>query len=326
MIEREVIVVGGGPAGSSAAWALKRDGVDCLVLDRENFPREKLCAGWITPQVLTDLEFEPTDYPHRFLTFEALNVSIKGLRVTLRSPQHSVRRYELDAWLLDRSGAERARHNVRHIVEADAGYVVDGKYRCRYLVGAGGTRCPVFREIFRPVHPRPSALQAVTLEREFPCEWHDGNCHLWFFDHGLPGYGWYVPKADGYLNVGVGGMAAKLKQRGDDIRSHWQHLVDRLLRQGLIAEAPEPPSGYSYFLRARSDLGRCGNAFVAGDAAGLATRDMCEGIGPAVRTGLRAARAISGGDPYDMTDVAPFTSGNPLVRKGLEAMMAGRRY
>ena len=130
----------------------------------------------------------------------------------------------------------------------------------------------------------------------------------------------------GYLNVGVGGMAAKLKQRGYDIRSHWQHLVDRLLRQGLIAEAPEPPSGYSYFLRARSDLGRCGNAFVAGDAAGLATRDMCEGIGPAVRTGLRAARAISGGDPYDMADVAPFTSGNLLVKKGLEAMIAGRRH
>ncbi len=325
LIERDVIIVGGGPAGSTAAWELQRSGVDCLVLDREEFPREKLCAGWITPEVLEDLELQPDDYPHRFLTFTQLNVSIKGLRVSLRSPQHSIRRYEFDAWLLERSGADRVRHNVRRITEEAAGFSIDGQFRCRYLIGAGGTRCPVYRELFKDAHPRPPSLQAVTLEREFPYDWQDGDCYLWFFSHGLPGYGWYVPKADGYLNVGVGGMAERIKRRGDDIRSHWQHLVDRLLAEGLIREPPEPPGGYSYFLRSRSKIGRRGNAFVAGDSAGLATRDMCEGIGPAVRTGLRAARAISRGDPYEMTDVAAFTSGNALVRMGLEAMIAGRR-
>jgi flavin-dependent dehydrogenase len=65
----DVIVVGGGPAGSTAAWRLKRAGVDVLVLDRERFPRLKLCAGWITPEVLRDLELDPATYPHRFLTF-----------------------------------------------------------------------------------------------------------------------------------------------------------------------------------------------------------------------------------------------------------------
>ena len=329
MIEREVIVVGGGPAGAAAAWELQRSGVDCLVLDRETFPREKLCAGWITPEVVQDLEFEPSDYPHRFLTFERLNVSIKGLSVALRSPQHSIRRFEFDAWLLERSGAECQQHNVRHIVaEAGAGaggYVIDDRFRCRYLIGAGGTRCPVYRELFRALNPRPPSLQAVTLELEFPYPWADGECHLWFFSHGLPGYAWYVPKADGYLNVGVGGIADKLKRRGDDIRTHWQHLVDRLLEDGLIDKAPEPPGGYSYFLRSKRDLGRVGNAFVVGDSAGLATRDMCEGIGPAVRTGLRAARAITRSEPYVMHDVAAYTSGNALVRKGLESMIAGRR-
>ena len=79
--------------------------------------------------------------------------------------------------------------------------MIDDRFRCRYLIGAGGTRCPVYRELFRPAHPRASALQAVTLELEFPFDWRDGDCHLWFFSHGLPGYAWYVPKADGLARI-----------------------------------------------------------------------------------------------------------------------------
>jgi flavin-dependent dehydrogenase len=318
VIEREVIVVGGGPAGSSAAWELVRRGRDCLVLDREVFPREKLCAGWITPEVVRDLEFEPAEYPHRFLTFEVLNIHVKGLRLPLRSPQHSIRRFEFDRWLLERSGAEVLQHNVRRIQPDGDGYLIDGQFRCRYLVGAGGTRCPVYRDLFRAVEPRPKALQAVTLELEFPFQWRDPDCHLWFLTDGLPGYAWYVPKADGYLNVGVGGMAEKLKSRGDEIHRHWQRLIGRLLAARLIDAAPERPSGYSYFVRGGTERPRLGNAFVAGDSAGLATRDLCEGIGPAVRSGLRAARSIIDGSPYDFAGIGRHTAGKRWVNRGLE--------
>ena len=54
----EVLIVGGGPAGSSAAWRLSRAGRDVLVLDQAHFPRLKLCAGWITPEVVRDLEID----------------------------------------------------------------------------------------------------------------------------------------------------------------------------------------------------------------------------------------------------------------------------
>ena len=70
----EVLIVGGGPAGSSAARLLARAGTEVLVLDRERFPRLKLCAGWITPEVVRELEMDLDAYPHRLLTFPRLRV------------------------------------------------------------------------------------------------------------------------------------------------------------------------------------------------------------------------------------------------------------
>jgi 2-polyprenyl-6-methoxyphenol hydroxylase-like FAD-dependent oxidoreductase len=182
------VIVGGGPAGSSAARVLKRAGADVLVLDKEQFPRLKLCAGWITPEVVKDLEMDISTYPHRFLTFDRLHVHVKALYVKVPCVQHSVRRFEFDAWLLERSGAPVIQHTVRNVRQDGDDYIVDEAFRCRYLIGAGGTRCPVYRTLFREANPRAAELQTVTLEHEIPYDWKDGDCHLWFFDTGLPGY------------------------------------------------------------------------------------------------------------------------------------------
>ncbi|HEY1725469.1 MAG TPA: NAD(P)/FAD-dependent oxidoreductase [Steroidobacteraceae bacterium] len=304
----DVIVVGGGPAGASAARRLRQGGAEVLVLDKEAFPRPKLCAGWITPEVVRDVELDPGDYPHRFLSFRRLHWHWKGIHLPVPCVQHSIRRYEFDAWLLQQSGAEVLAHAVRDIRRADADYVIDGEFRCRYLVGAAGTSCPVHRHLFRQALPRVRALQTVTLELEFAHEWRDPDCHLWFFEDGLPGYSWYVPKARGWLNVGIGGMAQRLKQRGEDIWQHWHQFAIRLERRFSIKLALEP-SGYSYYVRGPVEPVRLDNAFLAGDAAGLATRDLCEGIGPAVRSGQRAADAILHGTGYDLGDVTGASLG-----------------
>lgn len=299
----DVIIVGGGPAGSSAAWELVRGGADVLVLDKERFPRLKLCAGWITPEVLRDLELDADSYPHRMLTFRRLCFRAKGMKLNVPCLQHSIRRYEFDDWLLSRTTARVVQHNVRDIRREGNWYVIDDAFRCRYLVGAGGTRCPVYRTLFRNVHARSKELQIVTLEHEFPCNWRDPDCHLWFFDEGLPGYSWYVPKEHGWLNVGVGGLAERIKQRGQDIKNHWAHLAQVLNRE-LLPQLDVHPGGYSYYLRGKIGTVRLENAFVTGDAVGLATWDMGEGIGPAIRSGLRAAQAILHGRPYRLDDLA----------------------
>ena len=293
------------------------------MLDRESFPRTKLCAGWITPEVVADLKMDPRSYPHRFNTFDGIVTHVKGLTFTLDNPQHSIRRHEFDAWLLEQCGAQVVRHNVRDI-RRDAGmYVVDDKFQAPYVIGAGGTRCPVYRCLFREVNPRASALQAATFETEFPFEWHDERCHLWFFDRGLPGYSWYVPKANGYVNCGLGAMAGRLKTRGEDVRAHWQHFVKVLDDSGLVRGVSLEPKGYSYFLRGNVDTVRVEDAFIVGDAAGLATRDLAEGIGPAVRSGQRAADAIVHGSEYRLDDLQTHSAGRGWVSWVLERMFTG---
>ena len=58
----DVLIVGGGPAGSSCAWALRSSGVDVVILDKATFPRNKICGGWITPFVVKALEIDTTEY------------------------------------------------------------------------------------------------------------------------------------------------------------------------------------------------------------------------------------------------------------------------
>jgi flavin-dependent dehydrogenase len=224
---------------------------------------------------------------------------------------------EFDAWLLERSGAEVQTHAVKSICRDGDDYVIDGAFRCRYLIGAGGTACPVRRALFEAAMPRPRGLQTVTLELEFPHQWRDPDCHLWFFEHGLPGYGWYVPKSAGWLNVGIGAMALRLKQRGENIRQHWRHLASKMKREFGI-DMPDDAPGYSYYVRGVMDSARIGNAFIVGDAAGLATRDLCEGIGPAIRSGQLAADSILSGAHYDLRGVTASSLGGGMISRWMD--------
>ena len=319
----DAIVVGGGPAGSTCAWKLREAGLDVLVLDRAAFPRTKLCAGWVTPEALEDLELSPEEYPHSLMSFDRLHFHWKVLSAAPKSWQHSIRRFEFDDFLLDRAGVKVLQHKVTDIQRDGGDYVVDGQFRSKYIVGAGGTACPVYRTLFHDRAPRTSNLQTATLEHEFAYQWDCAECHLWFFDDGLPGYAWYVPKSNGYVNVGLGGMADLIKERGISLRRYWDGFVGKLADRGFVHFDGYQPKGHSYYLRGTIGTAQDRNAFLVGDSIGLATRDMCEGIGPAVRSGLLAAEAIVTGAEYDLSGIDRLT-GTSFVSKLLERQFAGR--
>jgi len=281
MTHHRVIIVGGGPAGAACAWMLVEAGVDCVLLDKQGFPRSKVCAGWITPQVLQDLQINPADYPHSLTLFPSLIIYFKGIPVIRPGRQYAIRRIEWDDWLLKRSGVQIIKHEVKDIEQVEKGWRIDEQYSADILVGAGGTHCPVYRSLYKQNHPR-TGEQIVALEED-------------------------VPKAGGYLNIGVGGNASVLKKRGSSIQEHWGYLVEKLRDKGLVPNRDFQPEGYVYYLRGTQDLVQDGNVFLIGDAFGLATLDMGEGIGPAVQSGLLAAAAILGEKEYSPAGIQRFS-------------------
>ena len=307
MLDAEVIIVGAGPAGSACAWKLNQNGIQSVLLDKKAFPRRKLCAGWITPGVLKNLAVKSGEYPHGILTFKRIFFHIFGRTLRVPTCQYSIRRTEFDHWLLKKASVPLYRHAVQQIRKENGYYIVDNSYRSKYLIGAAGTYCPVYRSFFKDVNSRSQQRLIVTIEEEFEYDYHDGNCHLWFFENNLPGYAWYVPKADGFLNVGIGGKFLTLKNRGQTIRQHWDYFIAKLTELSLVKGHTYRPRGNNYYLRQQVSGGRLNNAYIIGDAAGLATVDLGEGIGPAIESGILAANSILTGRRFSMRSVTRYS-------------------
>lgn len=319
MIETEVLIIGGGPGGSSCAYRLKQHNIPCIVIDQVEFPRFKPCAGWITPDVARDLGLQEANYPYGFTTFTKLQVTINDFSLRVPTRQHAIRRVEFDHWLLQRSAVPFYQHAVKSIRVDNGAYIVDDCFRARYLIGAGGTYCPVYRTLFKAENPKAREALIAAQEEEFlyePAQKYDPaneTCWLWFWKD-LPGYAWFVPKANGYVNIGIGAWAEKLKASGGSLKEHWERLLVHINRLGLVRDHSYQPSAHSYYLRQQLPAIRSGNAFIVGDAAGMATVDMGEGIGPAIRSGTRAADAIATGSPYSLEGIGSFSQGPLLGR------------
>ena len=166
---------------------------------------------------------------------------------------------------------------------------------------------PVARTFFDDQHATGKNSLIVAMEEEFPYDYTDSRCHLWFLQNGLPGYTWYVPKANGFVNIGVGASEATLKANKDTLVRHWALLIDKLERKGLVVGHQYKPIGHSYYLRGKNANLYKDNAFIVGDAVGLATVDMGEGISPAVLSGIRAADTILRGGEYSVASIPKYS-------------------
>jgi geranylgeranyl reductase family protein len=300
----DVIVVGGGPGGSTAAWRLARAGLRPLLLDAAVFPRVKVCAGWVTPEALADVEVDPEKYPLTIQPFTACRFAFAGARheTRWRGPaSYGIVRSEFDHHLLDRARAAGAdvREGARvTAVTREAGGIrvvsERGAFEAPSVIGAGGHRCPV-AAAFGEVSEQEEVVIAQESETRVPADRLAAlravsGAPVLYVEPDLKGYGWYFPKDD-VLNVGVGVVSGP----GADLPRRREALVATLRAAGCLPAdlRIEPFRGHAYVVRRRAPRRLAGERFcLVGDAAGLARDLSGEGIGPAIRSGILAAAAV----------------------------------
>ncbi|PKN12628.1 MAG: NAD(P)/FAD-dependent oxidoreductase [Deltaproteobacteria bacterium HGW-Deltaproteobacteria-4] len=295
----EVLIVGGGPAGSTCAAKLVAAGLDVLLLDKANFPRVKPCAGWITPAVLTALAIDPAEYGQGRV-LQAISGFrtglINGPEVVTRYDQivsYGIRRDEFDHYLLQRSGVrQRPGEGVIKIESQESGWLVNGRIKTRLLVGAGGHFCPVARLLGARVGAEAAVVAQVAEavlnpEQEQHCPV-AGDTPALRFCPDLQGYGWLFRKGN-VLNVGLG------RRDRQDFARHLREFRTFLVARGeLPADFTGHFQGHAYCLYNRQTGRQCvgEKALLIGDAAGLAAVHSGEGILPAIESALLAAATI----------------------------------
>ncbi len=332
METRDVVIVGGGPAGSTLARALHASGLGVSVFDKRRFPRDKICAGWITPAVVDALGLDLEDYARsRVLQpihgFEIARMGAPGVynQHGAAPVSYGIRRFEFDHYLLARCGAElRTGQAIETLRRDGAHWIVNETLRARVLVGAGGHFCPVARAL----GARPGKGETVVGAQEFEvrmtpeqaaqCGARGDTPRLYFCDD-LTGYAWVFRKGD-WVNVGIG------RENPRALAAHAERFLDALVRDGVLPEAVarSKPKGHAYLLYAHAARPLTADqALLVGDAAGLAYPESGEGIRPAVESALLAAQVIRTiearrGD-YSAAALAPYA-------RAIEARFGPRRW
>jgi flavin-dependent dehydrogenase len=295
----EVLIVGGGPAGSTCARQLTRLGLDVLVIDKQSFPRDKTCAGWVTPAVLESLELDQADYAQgRVLQpITGFRTGVLGGEETeTRYPQavsYGIRRCEFDNYLLQRCGARLSLGvPFKSMVQEGGGWLVNGNIRAALVIGAGGNFCPVARLLRIEATRAETLVVAQEIEFALPPEQIaacgvDPEIPQFYFCRDLAGYGWCVAKGN-YLNIGLG------REDSSRLSSHVEQFVGWLKQRGSIPQdLPGKFNGHAYLLhQASRRVPLQDGVMLIGDALGLAYARSGEGIRPAVESALLAAGVI----------------------------------
>jgi menaquinone-9 beta-reductase len=308
-----ILIVGAGPAGSSCAWALRRAGLNPTILDKNSFPRDKICGGWITPAVLAELQIDPADYS-RARTLQPITgfrtSSMGGPEVETRYGRpisFGIRRCEFDDYLLKRSGARIVQDvPLKSLERSGNRWIVNGEYEADLVIGAGGHFCPVARALNKE-NGKDVAVVAQEIEFEMtPAQREscsvDPEIPELFFCRDMKGYGWCFRKGN-FLNVGLGRLDSHA------LPTHVAEFEHFLNRSGKVRfELPASLPGHAYLLYANTKRNIVADgALLIGDAAGLAYSQSGEGIRPAVESGLLAAKAIIAAQgQYNRASLQPY--------------------
>jgi geranylgeranyl reductase family protein len=323
MIDVDVAIVGAGPAGSAAASVIARNGYAVALIDKQNFPREKLCGDFINPNNLVlfrDLGVEEEIFaaPHRRIAGFRIT-AVSGAAAEARFSRQNggetfglaIRRALLDGILLEqarRLGAlVQTGCRIERLTRDDLGWRLEAaggeSWRARFLIGADGRNSWVAAQIgadSAAMSGRAVGFQ-LRLKEKFNGSEHckpDGEAieiHLF-----PSGYAGVASTGDGAMTLGLAiDKRALPRARVKEFLLSERLTQNPFLRQ--IIRRSEPGALRSvypvYFRRRRSFIDA---ALLVGDAARVTEPISGEGVYFALRSGMIAAdtldRALRCGD------------------------------
>lgn len=314
----DLVVVGAGPAGSSAAAWAARAGRDVLVIDSAQFPRDKACGDGLTPRAIAELRLLGLGaWLDGRISHRGLRMSGFGADVEVPWPGPSfppsssaVPRTELDERirLVAVDDGAKMMMGVKAVsVEHDSsgrvtGVVLDNGavVRCNDLIVADGARSTLGRVLGREWHKETVYGVAIRGYIATP-----RSNEPWITSHlelrspagdVLPGYGWIFPLGNGEVNIGVGALATAKRPSEAALRPLMNYYTG--LRRDEWAFDGEPRAGLSALLpMGGAASGVAGpNWMLIGDAAACVNPLNGEGIDYGLETGRLAVDLLGAGD------------------------------
>ncbi|HPC90075.1 MAG TPA: geranylgeranyl reductase family protein [Methanothrix sp.] len=288
----DLIVVGGGPAGSAASLSAAKQGLDTLILEKESFPRYKPCGGALSQRAIRALDCPPpAELCERSIT--GARIHYKGWMAERRRPCHIttlVTRSRFDEFLLQKAVEAGAILKTERALDfRDKGESVSVKarsdvYRSRFLVIASGCQDALARRIQGPDRRESTGVCLVADVAEDDARIEERLDGLLDIHFGVAegGYGWIFPHR-GYYSVGIGGPLTRLHHPR---RIMQQFLKDSGFPGGLRLSGHLIPQGGNDRITA------AGRVLLAGDAAGFVDPFSGEGIYYALSSGKIAGRLI----------------------------------
>lgn len=299
----DVIVVGAGPGGSTAARFCAQAGLNVLLIEKERLPRYKACGGCLSLKTARLLGFDLSPVLENTIHGVHFTYCLKD-RFSIRSEEpiaFLVMRDRFDHFLakkaLERGVALFEGERVVRAEEKDHWVEVKlergERLRCEYLIGADGARSIVAKS--SSLLPPESDGNGIGVESEIPFEStidfpKEDLRHIHLDFGGIPnGYGWVFPKREG-LSIGVGGMFGQWGKVNP--RQYLDAFIQELnyIKEGGV----EKVLGHSLpcFYNEEQKVSR-GRILLVGDAGHLMDPLMGEGIYYAIRSGMLAAEAIT---------------------------------
>lgn len=301
----DVTVVGAGPAGSTAAAHLVESGMDVLLLDKQRFPRDKVCGDVIIPDAIEclkrlDLYEEVRSSGTHSERISAYSPS--GHRVDVPGEFMALQRQSLDTIIAEgatRRGASCAEAEVSSITHHDGNEVISFNHSnrtvtSRIVLVATGSDISLLQNRGMVTEPQASA---VAIRRYLQSD-HSIDRMIVSLDRSvLPGYAWIFPLPDGVYNVGCGSFFDRQPEGGLNLKS----MLDDFMTE--FEPARELLSKGEWLEHVNGDTLRCGlegtefvdrerSLLAIGESVGATFPFSGEGIGKAMETAELASDAV----------------------------------